>query len=110
MATTSGTTPLDRALDVLSHSHRRRVLTGLAGADAGAGEAFTPAQLRAEGADRERFRLELYHKHLPKLERAGYVDWDRQRGAVRRGPNYDEVAPLVELMTAHEAALPAEWP
>lgn len=32
--------------------------------------------------------LSLYHKHLPKLEDAGVVAWDRDDGIVQSGPNF----------------------
>lgn len=96
--------------DVLSHSSRRRILTVLAEANPRTDEEFTPAELRTERDDSERFRMELHHRHFPKLEQAGYIDWDRESGTVRRGPNYDEIASLVELLATHEDELPGGWP
>ena len=73
-------------------------------------DEFTPEELHAEDEDLDRFTTELFHSHLPKLAAAGYIDWDRETNAVRRGPKYDEIAPLVELMIAHEDELPEGWP
>lgn len=42
---------------------------------------------------------QLYHSHLPKLEAAGYVDWDRDAGTVARGPQFDEVEPFLQVLT-----------
>ena len=107
---TSRPAPLDQIFDVLGHSHRRRILTILAEANPRDDEEFTPEELHAEDEDLELFTRELFHRHLPKLAEAGYIDWDRDTNTVRRGPKYDEIAPLVELMIAHEDELPAGWP
>lgn len=74
-------------------SNRRRLLLVLweRGPDAGS------VPLREVPAfDAEHALLELRHVHLPALEEAGYVRWDRDRNAVERGPRYGEVVPLVE--------------
>ena len=103
-------TELDRAFDVLSHPYRRRILTALAEGNPREEDEFSPEQLQADDEDLRVFTTELFHVHLPKLEAAGYVEWDRETGAITHGPNYDEVAPLVELMRNHPDELPADWP
>lgn len=104
------TASLDRMFDVLSHPYRRRLLTVLAEADPRADEELSPGELHAEGEDLKHVRIELFHHHLPKLAEAGYIHWDRETNTVRHGPTYDEIAPLVELLVAHEDELATGWP
>lgn len=55
-------------------------------------------------------RTTLYHRHLPKLAEAGYIEWNRDTDTIRRGPNFDEIGPVLRLMADHEDELPTEWP
>ncbi|MFC7215916.1 hypothetical protein ACFQO4_17745 [Saliphagus sp. GCM10025334] len=52
-------------------------------------------------------RTALYHVHLPKLTEAGYIGWDGDTHTIRRGPNFDENAPLHQLVADHEDELAA---
>lgn len=54
-------------------------------------------------------RTALYHMHLPKLAEADYIAWNADTHMIRRGPNFDEFAPLLQLMAEHEDKLPAGW-
>lgn len=40
----------------------------------------------------------MYHLHLPKLEAAGVVRWDRERLTVLRGPAFERARPLLETV------------
>ncbi|ELZ81869.1 hypothetical protein C453_17674 [Haloferax elongans ATCC BAA-1513] len=53
--------------------------------------------------------MELFHTHLPKLDDAGFVDWDPRTGAVVRGPRFDAVEPVLRLFADHTDELPSEW-
>ncbi|UPV77101.1 helix-turn-helix domain-containing protein (plasmid) [Halorussus limi] len=103
-------TELDRAFDILSHPYRRRILTTLVEANPRDEDELSPEHLQAADEDLEMFTTQLFHVHLPKLEAAEYIEWDRETGAITRGPNFDEVAPLVKLMRNHPDELPADWP
>lgn len=101
---------LDRVFDVLSRSARRRVLRILVErAPRDRGEV-TLASIVAEAEDVESARVELTHVHLPKLDDAGIVEWDREAGTVARGPTFEPVRPVVEALLAHEEHLPGGWP
>ncbi|WP_254544885.1 transcriptional regulator [Halomarina pelagica] len=47
--------------------------------------------------------------HLPKLADYGFIEWDRNTHEVMKGPKFDEIRPLLELLEAHEDKLPADW-
>lgn len=49
------------------------------------------ADLRVRGQADE-IATELRESHLPALEEAGYIEWDRETGTIRPGPNFEEAA------------------
>jgi hypothetical protein len=65
--------------------------------------------IATEDDDRRVSGTSLYHVHLPELAQAGYIEWDRDDGTVRRGPANDEVAPVLELLGEHHERLPDGW-
>ena len=54
-------------------------------------------------------QVELTHIHLPKLADMGLIDWDRQSGELSKGPNWNEIAPLLQLIADNRDELPDEW-
>lgn len=54
--------------------------------------------------------LSMYHVHLPKLEEMGLVSVDRERQSVRRGPNFDDIEPLLRLVDDYADELTGDWP
>lgn len=88
---------IDAQLQALSTAERRQVLRVLAetGPD--------------DPVDIERFAdtaattplLSIHHVHLPKLEAMGLVDVDHERRVVRRGPNFDDIGPLLRFVDDH---------
>lgn len=100
---------LDELFEVLSDSCRRQTLVALRDLPGDAVE-FDVADLCPMGGKREELALELYHTHLPKLAEVGVIGWDREDGTVRRGPCFEEVASVVDILRANEDDLPGEWP
>lgn len=43
--------------------------------------------------------VELVHRHLPKLQKAGYIEWGRQTDTISEGPEFDKVEPVLDLFT-----------
>lgn len=100
---------LNELFEVLSKSPRRRILTALVDANPRDVAEFAPAEFTNDER-REDVLTRLYHTHLPKLDEAGFIKWDPDSETITRGPRFDEIAPLVELMIAHPGELPADWP
>lgn len=100
--------PGDTAFRLLADRHRRRLLLRFAEADPDE-EAAVPDDLAFLGEDLETIGTELRHTHLPMLSEAGVVDWDRGANTVRRGPLFDELQPLLELLIERRDRLPDEW-
>jgi len=59
--------------------------------------------------DLDATQVNLEHVHLPKLADMGFIEWDRESGDLSKGPNWDEIAPLLQLMYDHQDELPDEW-
>lgn len=62
-------------------------------------------------SDRDRpaqARVQLLHVHLPKLEDLGLVAWERDRDEVRRGPDFHEVRPVLDLLDDNRSVLPGD--
>lgn len=94
-------------LEVLSHPHRRRILTRLNAHNPRNEDEFELDNLADDTL--EDVTISLVHTHLPKLADAGFINWDRERHVVTRGPRFREIAPLIDLMVAHQDELPATW-
>lgn len=96
---------IDRVLDAFQDPYRRLILVHLR-----EGRVSDVDDLLLRGADGAGAELSLEHEHLPKLADAGYVEWDRETGAVERGPAFEEVEPLLDLLERHGDELPPDWP
>ena len=48
--------------------------------------------------------LKLHHAHLPRLDAAGVVVYDRDEGTLRPGVNFDDLLRLLEAATDREPA------
>jgi predicted transcriptional regulator len=96
---------LDTLLTLLGDRHRRRVVTALTGDSPRSVETLVDAM---EG-DPRKLELALVHNHLPRLRGAGVVEWEQDAGVVRRGPQFDTVEPVVELLRSNPDALPGDW-
>lgn len=84
-------TPIGRAFAALSDPHRRSVCRYAMRTDAVQLEHAEIADYivdrtqegTSDDPDRRTVATELRHVHLPKLEDAGLVEYDRERGVVR---------------------------
>lgn len=106
----NGGSSIGEKFDILSHPVRRRVLVTLDGQNPQQADEFVTNAMKGNGADLERVALMMYHQHLPKLERAGLIGWDRDTETITRGPRYEEIEPLIELLNSHQSELPDDWP
>lgn len=111
----SSTNPgsIDTMLDVLSDPYRRRVLLALSEYGRREEEEFTIHSLaspRLGDEEPDVLEIRLYHTHLPKLAKVGYVEWSSDGEAIRRGPHFDDVEPLLETLIERETDLPFDFP
>jgi len=93
----------------LSSAHRRRLLASLLDRDGRQDALYVPEAVHLRGGTTDGCDLELYHTHLPKLDDWGYVRWDEEADEVARGPRFEEIRPLLELVQSHRDELPDGW-
>jgi hypothetical protein len=91
----------DELFHLLQNERRRRALDYLRGCDgpvrmrdivdhvAAAEHDTTPEALRSD--ERKRVHIALYQSHLPKLDQAGVLDYDQDRGVVTRTDRAEEL-------------------
>jgi len=99
---------IDDIFDALGHVQRRKLLRALLihnpqeddsvviDADESADEEFT------------RF-MQMHHIHLPKLEDYGFITGNQKTNGVSKGPNFEEIRPMLKLLVDHEEELPDGW-
>jgi len=98
----------DDVLDALGDVQRRKLLVRLLDHNP---QDDTPAVVADSEQDRDAMGrlVSMRHVHLPKLEEYGFVEWDQKTHEVRKGPNFEEIRPLLELLAAHPDELPDDW-
>lgn len=100
--------PLDECFEALGSAQRRRLLLALLESNPRDDTpAVTEGVTDSEG-DADRALVQYHHVHLPKLERYGLVDWDREAGQVTKGPSFGEIRRLLELLRDEPDALPGD--
>ena len=100
----------DRILRALSDRRRRQILVAL-------GERSPPAEVDIDAfeplnrvdQDTDRVRTELVHNHLPLLEDLDYIRWNEATWTVTKGPAWDELEPVLNLVQENRADLPDGW-
>jgi hypothetical protein len=98
----------DDMLDALADVQRRKLLVALIEHNPQDDAPVVIAGSESESDAVERLLL-MKHVHLPKLADYGLIEWNEDTHEVLKGPNFDEVRPLLELLDAHEDELPANW-
>lgn len=100
---------LDDMLAVLANRHRRHLLVALNDQNPQT-EVGTPDGVEVDGERLTALRLEMRHNHLPRLEDAGYIEWDQDLHVVTKGPAFDQIRPVLEMFEENAEELPVEWP
>jgi hypothetical protein len=97
---------IERVLTNLCNRRRHQILLLL---KQGTVQTETDMMIRGEG-DIEEIETDLTSDHLPKLEEAGYIEWDRDTGEISKGPRFDQIKPLLNIIENHADELPPDWP
>lgn len=108
MENTVGTIQFDDVVDALADVQRRKLLVALLEHNPQDDAPAVIADSKRESDAVERL-VSMQHVHLPKLANYGFIEWNEDTHEVMKGPNFDEIRPLLELLDNHEDELPADW-
>ncbi|SNR31802.1 hypothetical protein [Halorubrum vacuolatum] len=56
------------------------------------GTVAEESDLSTRGTSPAEVEAELREIHLPKLDAAGYIEWDPESGEIEKGPRFEELA------------------
>lgn len=101
---------MSQVFGALSHPTRRRILATMREQNSPGEDELETVEFLPRGEPGDRIEIQLRHKHLPHLDEAEFIDWDRETDTITRGPRFEEIEPLLELMDDHQDELPADWP
>lgn len=97
------------ALSALEDAYRRQLLLALIEHNPQDDDDVDPLDLVAEKDEPDILKTELFHRHLPKLEDMGYITWNQNTNKISKGPKWDDIAPLLQIIYNHQDELPDEW-
>lgn len=63
-------------------------------------DEYLTGSLTIETVDKALIRM--YHVHLPELTEDGFIEWDRDTHLVTKGPRFDELQPVLELVETEQ--------
>jgi len=98
----------DTMVEAVSNVQRRKLLVALLEHNPQDDSPVVVADDESEIDAVERL-VTMNHVHLPKLEEHGFIVWDRANDEVSKGPNFDQIRPLLEMLVRHEDELPDDW-
>lgn len=92
----------DAAFEALAHEDRRQLLSLLAVTMEGDPTVTVPGDVISRTQSSAAMATKFHHVHLPKLASMDYVEWDQETGAVRCGPAFEDLEPLLAVLDEHE--------
>jgi hypothetical protein len=104
-----GEDTFDDVLYALSNKYQRELLLALLEHNPQDDRDHDPLNLLSETEEAEVLQSELVHKHLPKLDDMGYISWNQTTNKISKGPNWDDIAPVLKLMYDNQDKLPEGW-
>lgn len=97
----------DTLLRALAAEPRRQLILSLTDSPPGESVALPEAANRSPPQrEPELLYRELIHSHLPTLEQAGLIEWEREPLSARRGRRFEEAAAIVAVVQSHADELP----
>lgn len=98
----------DEYLEALANRYRRELLLALMEHNPQDDTEQDPLDIHDSPLD-EASQFNIFMYHLPKLDKLGVVEWNQETDEVVKGPDWDELAPLLELIDEHKEELPEGW-
>lgn len=87
---------LDEVFRALADQERRRLL--LAVFEQNASSFDYPDDVFPAHDVGEEVHVRMNHVHLPLLDQAGLIEWDREDEQIAKGPTFDDVRPLFDFL------------
>lgn len=87
-----------RITQAVANKHRRRLLVALREQNPQPTDGAVPQKLYERDGEANGLQIEFRHNHLPRLEDAEFITWDRDTNEITKGPNFDDLQPLLELI------------
>ncbi len=94
---------------ILENEHRRRVLATLLEHESRDDEIYVSETVYTQGEELDVLQAKLIHIHLPKLEAAGYIRWQKEDHRITKGPKFDEISAIFQLIHNNRDELPSGW-
>lgn len=90
---------MERYLGLVDDPYRRAVVRRLADEDSLSVDELV-RDAAPDDTSPDTARVSLYHCHLPKLDSANVIEWDRDRMTVRPGRSFESVERLLGAVAA----------
>lgn len=107
MTENSATVEANTVFEMLANDHRRHLLFALLDHNPQQ-EVQKPDGITLDGVEREKIQVEMYHMHLPKLEDAGLIHWNRDDQQVEKGSVFEKIRPLLESLRENADKIPGD--
>ena len=101
-------TKVETLFRALSDEQRRRLLVGLLDHNPQNDSRTYSEDVALEGEEKN-LHIRMHHIHLPLLMECGFIEWNRDKGVVTKGPAFEEIRPALELLDANRETLPCGW-
>lgn len=99
---------VDSVLNALESPYRRQLLVALSNHNP-QDDDCDPLNLLSVTEEAAVLESALVDSHLPKLDEMGYISWDQTTNEISKGPDWDEIAPVLKVMVKHKNDLPDGW-
>jgi DNA-binding transcriptional ArsR family regulator len=107
MTTTTQSISTETVLKLLADPQRRQILRAVAGSDTPMSvEQLVESATEVSGASaqdgsRKRWATTVRHSHLPKLQDADVIEYDRQGQRLQQGKQFEATASLLAVISEH---------
>jgi len=95
--------------EALANAQRRQLLVALLDQDPQQEGLRLPEDIHEGEKALDVLQTELHHLHLPQLEEAGFIEWERDSHKATKGPRFDEIQPLLRFIQDRADELPRSW-
>lgn len=109
METLEQSISFDDMMDALADVQRRKLLIALLEQKPQDSKPAVLAHSEGESDAVKGLVVSMQHNHLPKLADYGFIEWNKHQQEVLKGPEFDEIRPLLKLLDNHTNELPADW-